>query len=107
MKTNFRIGESIVIDKPGILNGASGKVIEHNSDQDTIYKPLKVMLDESHFTVALEYFEVKSAEKTEVIKAPENVIAAIEPERKKRKYTKKSEPKEVKPKRKYQKKIKL
>lgn len=105
MKTKFRIGESIVIDKPGILQGIHAKVIAHNTESDTIYKPLRVEC-EGGYVVALEYFEVKSAEKTEVTKAPENVIADIEPERKKRKYTKKSEPKEIKPKRKYQKKIK-
>ena len=125
MKTNFRIGESIVIDKPGILNGIHAKIIAHNTESDTIYKPLRVEC-EGGYVVALEYFEVKSAEKTEVTKAPEkpksidyhpvqcpdngriaNIsLQPIEQDRKKRKYTKKNEPKEVKPKRKYQKKIK-
>lgn len=105
MKTNFRIGESIIIDKPGILQGIHAKVIAHNTESDTIYKPIRAEC-EGGYVVALEYFEIKSAEKTEVTKAPENVTATIEQERKKRKYTKKSETKEVKLKRKYQKKIK-
>lgn len=129
MKNDFKIGQSIIIEKPGILNGLPGKIIGINTESDTIYKPLRVEC-ESGYIIALELHEIKGyikpsenkdkpTEDTEtsvqafeelnikVVKSDHPIGCKDKPA--KRSYTKRgTKPvKEVKPKRTYNRKHKL
>lgn len=110
MKSDFKIGQSIIIEKPGILNGLPGKIIGINTESDTIYKPLRVEC-ESGYTIALELHEIKGYIKPSEKKDKPTEATEINYKDKpaKRAYTKRgTKPvKEVKPKRKYTKKAGL
>lgn len=129
MKNDFKIGQSIIIEKPGILNGLPGKIIGINTESNTLFKPLRIEC-ESGYTIALELHEIKgyikpSEKKDKPTEATETSMQAFEEldsraiksdhpidckdKPAKRAYTKRgTKPvKEVKPKRKYTKKAGL
>lgn len=132
MKNDFKIGQSIIIEKPGILNGLHGKIIGINTESNTLFKPLRIEC-ESGYTIALEFHEILGyqnkdnatqtsktsvqAKETVAIKDSEYLKIevsgpigelAIAYPKQKRAYTKRgSKPKEVKIKRKYTKKAGL
>lgn len=118
MKTNYQINDSVTITKLGMFYKLPGKVLSNNTD--TKFMPLTVILDNNLGVWSFKYADVeptgkeKPSFKADVMpwEQPEkkdsidNLTVATKPA--KRPYSKRGDKtkKEVKPKRKYERRIK-
>lgn len=110
MKKDYKISEKISVIKIGMFHGLSGVILSNN--KDTGFKPLSIILDNNLGVWQMNYEDVEPFGTPKSIchkdmdisnNKIENLTVATKPE--KRKYQKRTDKaKEVKPKRKYQKK---
>lgn len=57
MKTNFKIGQTVTISKPGLFDGCTGEVLADNQD---IRLSLTVILSDNNGTWSFSYSDVEN-----------------------------------------------
>lgn len=100
-KTDYNIGDSVIIRKPGIFQDLDGIILSNNTD--TNFKPLSIILSHNLGTWQFSYEDVSFIGKDKIAKEPTETLSE---KIAKRAYNKKPKDQPKKEKRKYTKRVK-